>query len=142
MKKLSKILTFILVLAMALSTAAMAEVVTPPATQADTTYTVTAGTFANGTMTLKYGSSQTPLTSGSSVTIAENTEVTVELDASGGYEPVKTICKTSDGETTLADGGKFTVTGDTTLPPVFSAKSTVGKPTEVSYRLDAICNSS
>mgnify|MGYP004573136063 FL=1 len=142
MKKLSKILTFILVLAMALSTAAMAEVVTPPATQADTTYTVTAGTFANGTMTLKYGSSQTPLTSGSSVTIAENTEVTVELDASGGYEPVKTICKTSDGETTLADGGKFTVTGDTTLTPVFSAKSTVGKPTEVSYRLDAICNSS
>lgn len=142
MKKLSKILTFILALAMALSTVAMAEVVTPPATQADTTYTVTAGTFANGTMTLKYGSSQTPLTSGSSVTIAENTEVTVELDASGGYEPVKTICKTSDGETTLADGGKFTVTGDTTLTPVFSAKSTVGKPTEVSYRLDAICNSS
>ena len=142
MKKLSKILTFILALAMALSTVAMAEVVTPPATQADTTYTVTAGTFANGTMTLKYGSSQTPLTSGSSVTIAENTEVTVELDASGGYEPVKTICKTSNGETALADGGKFTVTGDTTLTPVFSAKSTVGKPTEVSYRLDAICNSS
>ena len=145
MKKLSKILTFILALAMALSTVAMAEVVTPPANvppaNADT-YTITAGAFANGTMTLKYGSNQTPLTSGSSVTIAKNTEVTVELDASGGYEPVKTICKTSNGETALADGGKFTVTGDTTLTPVFSAKSTVGKPTEVSYRLDAICNSS
>lgn len=145
MKKLSKILTFILALAMALSTVAMAEVITPPANVPPAnsdTYTITAGAFANGTMTLKYGSNQTPLTSGSSVTIAKNTEVTVELDASGGYEPVKTICKTSDGETALADGGKFTVTGDTTLTPVFSAKSTVGKPTEVSYRLDAICNSS
>lgn len=130
---------------MALSTVAMAEVITPPANVPPAnsdTYTITAGAFANGTMTLKYGSNQTPLTSGSSVTIAKNTEVTVELDASGGYEPVKTICKTSDGETALADGGKFTVTGDTTLTPVFSAKSTVGKPTEVSYRLDAICNSS
>ena len=145
MKKLSKILTFILALAMALSTVAMAEVITPPANVPPAnsdTYTITAGAFANGTMTLKYGSNQTPLTSGSSVTIAKNTEVTVELDASGGYEPVKTICKTSDGETALADGGKFTVTGDTTLTPVFSAKSTVGKPTEVSYRLDVICNSS
>ena len=130
---------------MALSTVAMAEVITPPANVPPAnsdTYTITAGAFANGTMTLKYGSNQTPLTSGSSVTIAKNTEVTVELDASGGYEPVKTICKTSDGETALADGGKFTVTGDTTLTPVFSAKSTVGKPTEVSYRLDVICNSS
>ena len=144
MKKLSKILTFILALAMALSTVAMAEVVTPPAndTPKADTYTITAGAFANGTMTLKYGSNQTPLTSGSSVTIAKNTEVTVELDASGGYEAVKIICTTGDGETALADGGKFTVTGDTTLTPVFSAKSTVGKPTEVSYRLDAICNSS
>lgn len=145
MKKLSKILTFILALAMALSTVAMAEVITPPANVPPAnsdTYTITAGAFANGTMTLKYGSNQTPLTSGSSVTIAKNTEVTVELDASGGYEPVKTICKTSDGETALADGGKFTVTGDTTLTPVFSAKSTVGKPTEVSYRLVVICNSS
>ena len=145
MKKLSKILTFILALAMALSTVAMAEVITPPANVPPAnsdTYTITAGAFANGTMTLKYGSNQTPLTSGSSVTIAKNTEVTVELDASGGYEAVKIICTTGDGETALADGGKFTVTGDTTLTPVFSAKSTVGKPTEVSYRLDAICNSS
>ena len=94
MKKLSKILTFILALAMALSTVAMAEVITPPANVPPAnsdTYTITAGAFANGTMTLKYGSNQTPLTSGSSVTIAKNTEVTVELDASGGYEAVKML---------------------------------------------------
>ena len=64
-KKMSKILTFILVLAMVLSTVAMAEVLTPaagtPAAQNDednttttttTTYTITAGTFSNGSISL------------------------------------------------------------------------------------------
>mgnify|MGYP000834339484 CR=1 FL=1 len=57
-KKMSKILTFILVLAMVLGTVAMAEVPTPaaktPATKEETvTYTITAGTVENGTLTIK-----------------------------------------------------------------------------------------
>lgn len=43
-KKISKILTFILVLAMVLGTVAMADGVE---------YTITAGKFTNGTLTLK-----------------------------------------------------------------------------------------
>lgn len=140
MKKLSKILTFILVLAMVLCTAAMAEVITP----ADATaYTVTAGTFANGSMTLKYGDNQAPMTSGSTVTVAKDTEITVELDANAGYEIVKIICSSGGSTTEIADGGKFTVTGDTTVTPVFASKSTLGGALSAeSYRLDAICTGS
>lgn len=142
MKKISKILTFILVLAMVLGTVAMAEVGdstgTPTAT---TTYTITAGKFTNGTLTLKIGDNHNPLTSDSTVKAAENTKVIVETKPDSGYETVKIICKTGDKETELADGGTFTVTGDTTVTPVFREKQSLGgEKTVDSFRLDAICN--
>lgn len=132
MKKISKILTFILVLAMVLGTVAMADGVE---------YTITAGTFTNGTLTLKIGDKHNPLTSGLTVKAAENTKVIVETKPDSGYETVKIICKTGDKETELADGGTFTVTGDTTVTPVFREKQSLGgeKPVD-SFRLDAICN--
>lgn len=141
-KKISKILTFILVLAMVLGTVAMAEVGdstgTPTAT---TTYTITAGKFTNGTLTLKIGDNHNPLTSDSTVKAAENTKVIVETKPDSGYETVKIICKTGDKETELADGGTFTVTGDTTVTPVFREKQSLGgEKTVDSFRLDAICN--
>ena len=141
-KKISKILTFILVLAMVLGTVAMAEVGdstgTPTAT---TTYTITAGKFTNGTLTLKIGDNHNPLTSGSTVKAAENTKVIVETKPDSGYETVKIIYKTGDKETELADGGTFTVTGDTTVTPVFREKQSLGgEKTVDSFRLDAICN--
>lgn len=141
-KKMSKILIFILVLAMVLGTVAMAEVGdstgTPTAT---TTYTITAGKFTNGTLTLKIGDNHNPLTSDSTVKAAENTKVIVETKPDSGYETVKIICKTGDKETELADGGTFTVTGDTTVTPVFREKQSLGgEKTVDSFRLDAICN--
>lgn len=131
-KKISKILTFILVLAMVLGTVAMADGVE---------YTITAGPFTNGTLTLKIGDKHNPLTSDSTVKAAENTKVIVETKPDSGYETVKIICKTGDKETELADGGTFTVTGNTTVTPVFREKQSLGgeKPVD-SFRLDAICN--
>lgn len=147
-KKMSKILTFILVLAMVLGTVAMAEVPTPaantPATQEETvTYTITAGTFTNGQMTIKYGTTQSPLASGASLTVEKDTEITVEFSATAGYEFVKATYKIGEKETSLSDGGKFTLTGDATITPVFQAKSTLGgEKTADSFRLDAICSGS
>ena len=147
-KKMSKILTFILVLAMVLSTVAMAEVPTPaansPATQEETvTYTITAGIFTNGQMTIKYGTTQSPLASGASLTVEKDTEITVEFSATAGYEFVKATYKIGEKETSLSDGGKFTLTGDATITPVFQAKSTLGgEKTADSFRLDAICSGS
>lgn len=143
-KKISKILTFILVLAMVLGTVAMAadgdSTETPTAT---TTYTITAGKFTNGTLTLKIGDKHNPLTSDSTVKAAENTKVIVETKPDSGYETVKIICKTGDKETELADGGTFTVTGNTTVTPVFREKQSLGgEKTVDSFRLDAICNGS
>lgn len=148
MKKMSKILIFILVLAMVLGTVAMAEVPTPaantPATQEETvTYTITAGTFTNGQMTNKYGTTQSPLASGASLTVEKDTEITVEFSATAGYEFVKATYKIGEKETSLSDGGKFTLTGDATITPVFQAKSTLGgEKTADSFRLDAICSGS
>lgn len=148
MKKMSKILTFILVLAMVLSTVAMAEVPTPaaktPATQEETvTYTITAGIFTNGQMTIKYGTTQSPLASGASLTVEKDTEITVEFSATAGYEFVKATYKIGEKETSLSDGGKFTLTGNATITPVFQAKSTLGgEKTADSFRLDAICSGS
>lgn len=148
MKKMSKILTFILVLAMVLGTVAMAEVPTPaaktPATQEETvTYTITAGTFTNGQMTVKYGTTQSPLASGASLTVEKDTEITVEFSATAGYEFVKATYKIGENETSLSDGGKFTLTGNATITPVFQAKSTLGgEKTADSFRLDAICSGS
>ena len=138
MKKISKILTFILVLAMVLGTVAMAADGDPVTTP---TYTITAGKFTNGTLTLKIGDNHNPLTSDSTVKAAENTKVIVETKPDSGYETVKIICKTGDKETELADGGTFTVTGDTTVTPVFREKQSLGgEKTVDSFRLDAICN--
>lgn len=148
MKKMSKILTFILVLAMVLGTVAMAEVPTPaantPATQEETvTYTITAGIFTNGQMTIKYGTTQSPLASGASLTVEKDTEITVEFSATAGYEFVKATYKIGEKETSLSNGGKFTLTGDATITPVFQAKSTLGgEKTADSFRLDAICSGS
>lgn len=147
-KKMSKILTFILVLAMVLGTVAMAEVPTPaaktPATQEETvTYTITAGIFTNGQMTIKYGTTQSPLASGASLTVEKDTEITVEFSATAGYEFVKATYKIGEKETSLSDGGKFTLTGDATITPVFQAKSTLGgEKTADSFQLDAICSGS
>lgn len=147
-KKMSKILIFILVLAMVLGTVAMAEVPTPaaktPATQEETvTYTITAGIFTNGQMTIKYGTPQSPLASGASLTVEKDTEITVEFSATAGYEFVKATYKIGEKETSLSDGGKFTLTGDATITPVFQAKSTLGgEKTADSFRLDAICSGS
>ena len=147
-KKMSKILTFILVLAMVLGTVAMAEVPTPaaktPATQEETvTYTITAGIFTNGQMTIKYGTTQSPLASGASLTVEKDTEITVEFSATAGYEFVKATYKIGEKETSLSDGGKFTLTGDATITPVFQAKSTLGgEKTADSFRLDDICSGS
>lgn len=148
MKKMSKILIFILVLAMVLGTVAMAEVPTPaaktPATQEETvTYTSTAGIFTNGQMTIKYGTPKSPLASGASLTVEKDTEITVEFSATAGYEFVKATYKIGEKETSLSDGGKFTLTGDATITPVFQAKSTLGgEKTADSFRLDAICSGS
>lgn len=147
-KKMSKILIFILVLAMVLGTVAMAEVPTPaaktPATQEETvTYTITAGIFTNGQMTIKYGTTQSPLASGASLTVEKDTEITVEFSATAGYEFVKATYKIGEKETSLSDGGKFTLTGNATITPVFQAKSTLGgEKTADSFRLDAICSGS
>jgi len=147
-KKMSKILIFILVLAMVLGTVAMAEVPTPaaktPATQEETvTYTITAGIFTNGQMTIKYGTTPSPLASGASLTVEKDTEITVEFSATAGYEFVKATYKIGEKETSLSDGGKFTLTGDATITPVFQAKSTLGgEKTADSFRLDAICSGS
>lgn len=142
MKKICKFLTFLLVLAMLLSTVAMAE----------DTYTITAGTFSNGTVTIKYikedsQQHQEGLTSGTSTQTAvkSGTEITVEFEPSAGYEFVSATYKvgTDGAETPVEDGGKITLSGNTTITPVFQAKSTLGGSlTADSYRLDAICSGS
>lgn len=150
MKKMSKILTFILVLAMVLSTVAMAEVGgstgTPTAT---TTYTITAGSFDNGTITLKYTNDkgqeqQPPLKAGETATVKSGTKVTVSFNPKPGYEFVSATYKVGDtGAQSVADFGEIEITGNTTITPVFQAKSTLGgEKTADSFRLDAICSGS
>ena len=148
-KKMSKILTFILVLAMVLSTVAMAEVPTPaaktPATKEETvTYTITAGTVENGTLTIKYGSTQEPLTTGAkTAAIAKDTDITVVAEPKAGYELVALNYTIGETTTDIKTDGKFTLTGNATITPVFQAKSTLGgEKTADSFRLDAICSGS
>lgn len=149
MKKISKILTFILVLAMVLGTVAMAEVPTPaaktPATKEETvTYTITAGTVENGTLTIKYGSTQEPLTTGAkTAAIAKDTDITVVAEPKAGYELVALNYTIGETTTDIKTDGKFTLTGNATITPVFQAKSTLGgEKTADSFRLDAICSGS
>lgn len=148
-KKMSKILTFILVLAMVLGTVAMAEVPTPaaktPATKEETvTYTITAGTVENGTLTIKYGSTQEPLTTGAkTAAIAKDTDITVVAEPKAGYELVALNYTIGETTTDIKTDGKFTLTGNATITPVFQAKSTLGgEKTADSFRLDAICSGS
>lgn len=148
-KKMSKILTFILVLAMVLGTVAMAEVPTPaansPATQEETvTYIITAGTVENGTLTIKYGSTQKPLTTGAkTAAIAKDTDITVVAEPKAGYELVALNYTIGETTTDIKTVGKFTLTGNATITPVFQAKSTLGgEKTADSFRLDAICSGS
>ena len=149
MKKMSKILIFILVLAMVLGTVAMAEVPTPaantPATQEETvTYTITAGTVENGTLTIKYGSTQKPLiTSAKTDAIAKDTDITVVAEPKAGYELDTLTCTINGTPTDIKATQKFKLTGDATVTPVFREKQSLGgEKTVDSFRLDAICSGS
>ena len=145
-KKMSKILTFILVLAMVLSTVAMADQSdgTNTGNTTNDTYTITAGRFENGTLTIKYDSTQSPLTAGAtSKAIAKGTEVTILAEPKAGYELVALNYTIGETTTDIKTDGKFTLTGNTTITPVFQAKSTLGgEKAADSFRLDAICSGS
>ena len=145
-KKISKILTFILVLAMVLGTVAMADQSdgTNTGNTTNDTYTITAGSFENGTLTIKYDSTQSPLTAGAiSKAIAKGTEVTILAEPKAGYELVALNYTIGETTTDIKTDGKFTLTGNATITPVFQAKSTLGgEKTADSFRLDAICSGS
>lgn len=145
-KKMSKILTFILVLAMVLGTVAMADQSdgTNTGNTTNDTYTITAGDFENGTLTIKYDSTQSPLTAGAtSKAIAKGTEVTILAEPKAGYELVALNYTIGETTTDIKTVGKFTLTGNATITPVFQAKSTLGgEKTADSFRLDAICSGS
>lgn len=157
MKKMSKILTFILVLAMVLSTVAMAEVLTPaagtPAAQNDedntttTTYTITAGTFSNGSISLtlvgddgKDTSLGNLTTTGSKIeNIAKGAKVKVVFVPNPGYE----FLRATDGAgNSIKDGDVLTISDNITITPEFAAKASLGSGAAVnSYTLQAICPS-
>lgn len=145
-KKMSKILMFILVLAMVLGTVAMADQSdgTNTGNTTNDTYTITAGRFENGTLTIKYDSTQSPLTAGAtSKAIAKGTEVTILAEPKAGYELVALNYTIGETTTDIKTDGKFTLTGNATITPVFQAKSTLGgEKTADSFRLDAICSGS
>lgn len=148
-KKMSKILTFILVLAMVLSTVAMAaegdSTGTPTAT---TTYTITAGTLTNGSISLTLVGSDGNDTSLGNITatggkienIAKDSKVKVVFVPNPGYEFVGA----KDGtEKTIKDGEVLTITDNITITPVFREKQSLGgEKTVDSFRLDAICSGS
>ena len=145
-KKMSKILTFILVLAMVLGTVAMADQSegTNTGNTTNDTYTITAGKFENGTLTIKYNSTQSPLTAGAtSSAIAKGTEVTILAEPKAGYELATLSYTIGETTTDIKTDGKFVLTGNATVTPVFQAKSTLGgEKTADSFRLDAICSGS
>ena len=148
MKKISKILTFILVLAMVLGTVAMAEVGdstgTPTAT---TTYTITAGTFTNGSISLTLVGNDGKDTSLGSITVTNGKIENIEKDSkvkvvfvpSPGYEFVG--AKDNNGKI-IKDGDVLTITDNLTITPVFAPKASLGSAAAVnSYTLQAICPS-
>lgn len=145
-KKISKILTFILVLAIVLGTVAMADQSegTNTGNTTNDTYTITAGKFENGTLTIKYNSTQSPLTAGAtSSAIAKGTEVTILAEPKAGYELAALNYTIGETTTDIKTDGKFVLTGNATVTPVFQAKSTLGgEKTADSFRLDAICSGS
>lgn len=149
MKKMSKILTFILVLAMVLSTVAMA---------ADTPYTVSApvDSLTHGKITITYDTADTEKGGTKTVKGFLNSTTTsiklpndvkkikVSFTANPGYEFVSATYKVGDTDAkSVADFGEIEITGNTAITPVFQAKSTLGgEKTADSFRLDAICSGS
>lgn len=144
MKKISKILTFILVLAMVLGTVAMAEVGDPVTTP---TYTITAGTFTNGSISLTLVGNDGKDTSLGSITVTNGKIENIEKDSkvkvvfvpSPGYEFVG--AKDGSGKI-IKDGDVLTITDNLTITPVFAPKASLGSAAAVnSYTLQAICPS-
>lgn len=140
-KKMSKILTFILVLAMVLGTVAMA---------ADPPYTITAapGSLANGSISLKYNTAIEGTTGTATFALNSTTmskalpndvkKVTVSFIPNPGYEFVSA----KDGNNNaIADFAEIALTESITITPVFREKQSLGgEKTVDSFRLDAICN--
>jgi hypothetical protein len=143
-KKISKILTFILVLAMVLGTVAMAEVGDPVTTP---TYTITAGTFTNGSISLTLVGNDGKDTSLGSITVTNGKIENIEKDSkvkvvfvpSPGYEFVG--AKDNNGKI-IKDGDVLTITDNLTITPAFAPKASLGSAAAVnSYTLQAICPS-
>ena len=148
-KKMSKILTFILVLAMVLGTVAMA---------AETPYTVSApaDSLTHGKITITYDTADTEKDGTKTVNgFLNSTTTSIELPsdvkkikvsftANPGYEFVSATYKVGDADAKpVADFGEIEITGNTTITPVFQAKSTLGgEKSADSFRLDAICSGS
>lgn len=149
MKKISKILTFILVLAMVLGTVAMA---------ADPPYTVSApaDSLTHGKITITYDTADTEKGGTKTVIDFLNSTTTsiklprdvkkikVSFTANPGYEFVSATYKVGDADAKpVADFGEIEITGNTAITPVFREKQSLGgeKPVD-SFRLDAICNGS
>lgn len=149
-KKMSKILTFILVLAMVLSTVAMA---------AETPYTVSApaDSLTHGKITITYDTADTEKGGTKTVNGFLNSTTTsiklpddvkkikVSFTANPGYEFVSATYKVGNTDTKpVTDFGEINnITDNTTITPVFQAKSTLGgEKTADSFRLDAICSGS
>lgn len=143
-KKMSKILIFILVLAMVLGTVAMAADGDPVTTP---TYTITAGTFTNGSISLTLVGSDGNDTSLGNITatdgkienIAKDSKVKVVFVPNPGYEFVG--AKDGSGKI-IKDGDVLTITDNLTITPVFAPKASLGSAAAVnSYTLQAICPS-
>ena len=148
-KKMSKILTFILVLAMVLGTVAMAA--EPP-------YTVSApaDSLTHGKITITYDTADTEKGGSKTVNGFLNSTTTsiklpddvkkikVSFTANPGYEFVSATYKVGNTDAKpVADFGEIEITDNTTITPVFQAKSTLGgEKTADSFRLDAICSGS
>ena len=137
-KKISKILTFILVLAMVLGTVAMA---------ADPPYTITAGTLTNGSISLTLVGNDGKDTSLGNITatdgkienIAKDSKVKVVFVPNPGYEFLRASDNTGK---TIKDGDVLTITDNLTITPVFAPKASLGSAAAVnSYTLQAICPS-
>lgn len=149
MKKISKILTFILVLAMVLGTVAMA---------AEAPYTVSApaDSLTHGKITITYDTADTEKSGTKTVNGFLNSTTTsiklpndvkkikVSFTANPGYEFVSATYKVGDTDAkSVVDFGEIEITDNTTITPVFQAKSTLGgEKTADSFRLDAICSGS
>lgn len=138
MKKISKILTFILVLAMVLGTVAMA---------ADPPYTITAGTLTNGSISLTLVGNDGKDTSLGSITVTNGKIENIEKDSkvkvvfvpSPGYEFVG--AKDGSGKI-IKDGDVLTITDNLTITPEFAPKASLGSAAAVnSYTLQTICPS-